>query len=111
MMPGIGVRASEALTHFLGSWRGLAVQSGLLLCYITLNSWILADPFDRYPFIALNLLLSFQAAYTGPIVLMSQNRADAKRDATLELIAEQNRLLLILVQREQTEIEALIERS
>src|ERR671918_1004405 len=43
---------------------------------------IAGKPFDPYPFILLNLVLSFQAAYTGPVVMMSQNRQTAKdRDA------------------------------
>ena len=46
-----------------------------------IRDWLNGKPFDPYPFISLNLMLSFQAAYTGPFVLMSQNRqSDRDRD-------------------------------
>jgi uncharacterized membrane protein len=43
-----------------------------------IRDWLGGKPFDPYPFILLNLVLSFQAAYTGPVVMMSQNRQAAK---------------------------------
>jgi uncharacterized membrane protein len=53
------------------------LANGLLIA-----DWLGGKPFDPYPFILLNLVLSFQAAYTGPVVMMSQNRQSAKdRDA------------------------------
>jgi uncharacterized membrane protein len=59
------------------------VQSLLLVGWIVANGFLIRDwiggkPFDPYPFILLNLVLSFQAAYTGPVVMMSQNRQSAK---------------------------------
>jgi uncharacterized membrane protein len=68
-------------------WPFIVLQSILLAAWIVLNAvviggWIAGKPFDPYPFILLNLVLSFQAAYTGPVVMMSQNRQTAKdRDA------------------------------
>jgi uncharacterized membrane protein len=54
----------------LGCW---IVANGLLI-----GRWLGGKPFDPYPFILLNLVLSFQAAYTGPVVMMSQNRQQAR---------------------------------
>jgi uncharacterized membrane protein len=51
------------------------IQASLLILWIIVNlNHILTKPWDPYPFILLNLVLSFQAAYTGPILLMAQNR-------------------------------------
>jgi uncharacterized membrane protein len=78
-----GERVADAVTGGIGSWPFIIIQSALLLTWIVLNgvivgNWIGGKPFDPYPFILLNLVLSFQAAYTGPVVMMSQNRQSAK---------------------------------
>ncbi len=58
----------------VGSWRFIIVQSAVLVLWIVLNvvAWI--QHWDPYPFILLNLVLSFQAAFTAPILMMAQNR-------------------------------------
>src|SRR6478672_3257865 len=74
-----GQRAADAVAHQLGSWRFLIIQSVLLAAWITLNLVaLLVKPFDPYPFILLNLVLSFQAAYAAPVLLMSANRQAEK---------------------------------
>lgn len=66
-------RAADTVASVVGSWRFILIQSGLLALWIIAN--ILAPArWDPYPFILLNLVLSFQAAYTAPIIMMSQNR-------------------------------------
>jgi uncharacterized membrane protein len=83
----LGERVADVLAATVGSWPFIVMQSILLAAWIVLNAvviggWIVGKPFDPYPFILLNLVLSFQAAYTGPVVMMSQNRQAAKdRDA------------------------------
>lgn len=69
-----GQRAADAVALAVGSWRFLIIQSALLVVWIAFNviGWVKA--WDPYPFILLNLMLSFQAAYTAPVLLMSQNR-------------------------------------
>jgi len=66
----------------VGSWPFILVQSFMLLCWIMGNIYLAMHykdkAFDPFPFILLNLVLSFQAAYTGPIVMMSQNRQSEK---------------------------------
>ncbi len=71
---------ADKVTNFLGSWKFIIVQSALLWSWMILNIVLSksSEAFDPYPFILLNLMLSFQAAFTGPIVLMSQNRQSAK---------------------------------
>lgn len=58
----------------MGSWTFIIVQSVILALWIALNviAWI--EHWDPYPFILLNLALSFQAAYAAPFIMISQNR-------------------------------------
>jgi uncharacterized membrane protein len=74
-----GERLSDRLASFGGSWTFLMLFGAALLVWVTINTVILARrPFDPYPFILLNLLLSCLAAVQAPIILMSQNRQEAK---------------------------------
>ncbi len=78
-----GERVADTVAASVGSWPFIIVQSLLLAVWIVANAiviggWVAGRPFDPYPFILLNLVLSFQAAYTGPVVMMSQNRQAAK---------------------------------
>jgi uncharacterized membrane protein len=79
----VGERVADAVTGGVGSWPFIVTQSLLLAAWIVANGVLIGrllggKPFDPYPFILLNLVLSFQAAYTGPVVMMSQNRQAAK---------------------------------
>jgi uncharacterized membrane protein len=67
-------RLADAVASTVGSWRFVLLQSVLLAAWIVGNSVLGSGAPDPYPFILLNLLLSFQAAYTAPIIMMSQNR-------------------------------------
>ncbi len=69
-----GQRFADAVTGTVGSWRFILVQSGILALWIAANVIGWMAHWDPYPFILLNLALSFQAAYTAPFILMSQNR-------------------------------------
>jgi uncharacterized membrane protein len=78
----------------MGSWRFIIIQSGLLTIWVFLNVAAYINHWDPYPFILLNLMLSFQAAYAAPIIMMSQNRQaavdrqEAKHDYEVNLKAE-----------------------
>lgn len=74
----LGERVADHVAAFVGSWPFVIGQSIILAAWVAGNAWLLSHPFDPRPFILLNLCLSFQAAYTGPIVLLSQNRQAAK---------------------------------
>jgi uncharacterized membrane protein len=77
-------RAADLVAAIVGSWRFIAIQSALLVGWIVFNA-VSPQRVDPYPFILLNLLLSFQAAYTAPIIMMSQNRqADIDRNRSIE---------------------------
>jgi len=74
-----GQRLSDKLATFGGSWTFLIIFAVILAIWVILNSvQILFKTFDPYPFILLNLFLSCLAAIQAPIIMMSQNRKDAK---------------------------------
>ena len=58
----------------MGSWTFIIIQSLILMVWIALNITAYIARWDPYPFILLNLVLSFQAAYAAPVIMMSQNR-------------------------------------
>jgi uncharacterized membrane protein len=68
-----GQRVADSLSYHVGSWSFIITQSVVLLLWLAINA-TQAWAWDPYPFILLNLFLSFQAAYTGPILVMSANR-------------------------------------
>ncbi len=75
----LGQRLADRLAAFGGSWKFILIFMGVLLSWIVLNSIILASRrFDPFPFILLNLFLSCLAALQAPIIMMSQNRQEAK---------------------------------
>lgn len=91
----VGERLADLLAKVVGSWVFLIVQTALLVLWMVLNlaGWISA--WDPYPFILLNLVLSFQSAFATPVILMSQNRQSRlderrnKLDLQINLLAEQ----------------------
>ncbi|MBX3096035.1 MAG: DUF1003 domain-containing protein [Fimbriimonadaceae bacterium] len=73
-----GQHVADRIAAVVGSWPFIVTQSVFLVGWLTFNALTGRTAFDPYPFILLNLMLSFQAAYTGPIVMMSQNRQAEK---------------------------------
>ena len=69
-----GQRLADQVASTIGSWRFIIFQSTGIFLWILGNALSDANAWDPYPFILLNLLLSFQAAYTAPAIMMSQNR-------------------------------------
>jgi uncharacterized membrane protein len=90
-----GERVADRFAAAVGSWPFIIVQSLILAIWVALNVSVLVFRWDPYPFILLNLVLSFQAAYASPIIMMSQNRqskiADRRNqlDLQINLLAEQ----------------------
>jgi uncharacterized membrane protein len=70
----IGQRIADAVAATMGSWTFIIIQSVLLMLWVALNVTAYVQRWDPYPFILLNLALSFQAAYAAPFIMMSQNR-------------------------------------
>ncbi len=65
---------ADAVAEVMGSWTFIIIQSIILAVWVVLNVLAWSKAWDPYPFILLNLALSFQAAYAAPIIMMSQNR-------------------------------------
>jgi len=80
----LGDRLSDKLAAFGGSWKFILTFGALLILWMIFNS-ITAQPFDPFPFILLNLVLSSLAALQAPVIMMSQNRADSKDRIRAEL--------------------------
>jgi uncharacterized membrane protein len=90
-----GQKLADKVAAFGGSWSFILLFVGFLLLWIVINVFILiTKPFDPYPFIFLNLILSFIAALQAPVIMMSQNRQEekdrsrAKKDYMINLKAE-----------------------
>ena len=74
-----GEHLADRVAEFGGSWRFIITFGSILVIWIGINSLVLLwRPFDPYPFILLNLVLSSLAAFQAPIIMMSQNRQEAK---------------------------------
>lgn len=84
MDPDAFARFSERIARFLGTGRFLAVQTVLVVVWITLNLAAVSLRWDPYPFILLNLAFSTQAAYAAPLILLAQNRQDDRDRVALE---------------------------
>lgn len=72
--PTFGQAIADRIASAMGSWTFIIAQSVVLLGWIILNVLAFIQHWDPYPFILLNLALSFQAAYAAPFIMMSQNR-------------------------------------
>ena len=81
-----GQRLADKVASFGGSWTFILSFTIFIVVWIVTNVWILTtDRFDPYPFILLNLMLSFIAAFQAPIIMMSQNRQEQKdREQSLQ---------------------------
>ena len=73
-----GQRAADAVARFAGSWSFIISFLLVMLAWIVINVILAAGSFDPYPFILLNLVLSCIAAVQAPLIMMSQNRQEAK---------------------------------
>ncbi|HWD60601.1 MAG TPA: DUF1003 domain-containing protein [Stellaceae bacterium] len=76
-----GERIADQVASFIGSWRFIIIQSVIFFVWVVVNTIWLFDRYqwDPYPFILFNLFMSAEAAYSSPLILMSQNR-QAERD-------------------------------
>ena len=137
-----GQRVADRVAVSVGSWPFIIIQSVLLCIWMGFNVYLaimehthpgFLKAWDPYPFILLNLVLSFQAAYTGPVVMMSQNRqtekdrlmaesdfevnkkAEEEIEVIMKHLVHQDRLLLDAIARIESlqkspETEAMVSR-
>jgi CRP/FNR family transcriptional regulator, cyclic AMP receptor protein len=96
----VGERIADSVARFGGSWAFIISFFIFMLVYVSLNMSLGPAAWDRYPFILLNLVLSMLAAIQAPVIMMSQNRQDAKDRLRSELDFEVNR-------RAESEIQGL----
>ena len=73
-----GDTAADFLAKFAGSWLFIISFCVFLIGWIVINRYLLEHPFDPYPFILLNLILSCLASVQAPLIMMSQNRQEEK---------------------------------
>lgn len=106
----IGQRVADRVAATVGSWKFIIIQSSFILLWLSLNIFLPKEyQWDPYTFTLLNLGLSFQAAYTAPIIMMSQNRQSeidrkhAKEDYQINKLAEKE---IELIQAQVNDIQA-----
>ena len=125
----LGQKFADKVASGMGSWRFIIIQTAILALWAILNSvgwWVWK--WDAYPFIAMNLLLSCQAAYAAPVIMMSQNRqadkdrltaqndynTDCKGEVEIRYIMEhldhQDTLIFQIIQRLEAQHEEMLER-
>lgn len=96
-------RYSEAVARFFGTGTYLLIQTIVVIVWIIINVAVVAFRFDPYPFILLNLAFSTQAAYAAPLILLAQNRQEARDRVTAEndrRVAAQSRADMDFLARE-----------
>jgi len=86
-----GDRLADSVARFGGSWRFIISFGVVLIAYAAVNVVLAARAWDPYPFILLNLFLSMLAAVQAPVIMMSQNRQDARDRLRSELDFSVNR--------------------
>jgi uncharacterized membrane protein len=80
----LGQKLADAVANGMGSWVFIITQASLLILWIVVNSIRFFFHFDPPPFILLNLILSFQASFAAPVIMMSQNRQSEKDRLTAQ---------------------------
>ncbi len=111
-----GQRTADTVARVMGSWRFIIIQSLVLAAWVVLNviAWI--QHWDPYPFILMNLVLSLQAAYAAPVIMMSQNRQterdrlEAHNDFLINQKAEEEiRVLMATLEAQNTALTVIHE--
>jgi uncharacterized membrane protein len=124
-----GERIADRFAEIMGSWAFIITQSLVLSAWIAFNAIAFMRRWDPYPFILLNLALSFQAAYAAPIIMMSQNRqadkdrlmaehdyrintnAEQEVKSIMEHLEQQDELMIDILRRLEAQHEALLARG
>jgi uncharacterized membrane protein len=106
----LGQRVADKVADTIGSWPFIITQTIILTIWIILNVTAWVKGWDPYPFILLNLMLSFQAAYSGPVIMMSQNRQSAKDRLAAEIDHQVNAKAELEINNLMRHIEELEER-
>lgn len=108
-----GERAADWVATAVGSWRFIIGQTIILVIWVILNVTAWVQHWDPYPFILMNLFMSLQAAFTAPVIMMSQNRQatrdrlEAHNDFSINQKAEEE--IRAILEHLDAQNEALIE--
>jgi len=107
-----GDRVADKIAEFGGSWPFIFSFLGFMVVWIVLNTMqLIAQPFDEYPFILLNLLLSTIAALQAPVIMMSQNRAQKKDRLKADLDYQINVKSELMLQQLHKKIDRLMDED
>ncbi|HEY7346876.1 MAG TPA: DUF1003 domain-containing protein [Ktedonobacterales bacterium] len=124
----VGQKVADAVAANMGSWRFIITQSCILIAWIVLNTIAWKFRWDYYPFVLLNLMLSFEAAFAAPFIMISQNRQAEKDRLTaqndyltdvkgeqeithiLEHLDHQDSLIIKIIERLEAQHEEMLRR-
>ncbi|MEW6062173.1 MAG: DUF1003 domain-containing protein [Bacteroidota bacterium] len=107
-----GDRVADKIAEFGGSWPFIFSFLGFMVVWIVLNTMqLIAQPFDEYPFILLNLMLSTIAALQAPVIMMSQNRAQKKDRLKADLDYQINVKSELMLQQLHKKIDRLMDEE
>ena len=107
--PSLGQRAADAVARFAGSWAFIFSFIGVMVVWMVVNGILAANAFDAYPFILLNLVLSCIAAIQAPLIMMSQNRQEAKDRQRAESDYRINRKSELIIDDLHRKLEEVLE--
>ncbi|WP_085111533.1 DUF1003 domain-containing protein [Thermoanaerobacterium sp. PSU-2] len=106
-----GDRMADKLADYAGSWSFIFTFGFLLIVWMVINSVAFIKHFDPYPFILLNLVLSCLAAIQAPIIMMSQNRQEAKDRLRAQNDYEVNLKAELIIEDLHTKADKIIENQ
>lgn len=107
-----GNRVSDKIAEFGGSWPFIFTFGGFMFIWITMNTvQFISQPFDEYPFILLNLMLSTVAALQAPVIMMSQNRAQKKDRLKADLDYQVNVKSELMLQQLHKKMDHILEEE
>ncbi|MDP4152019.1 MAG: DUF1003 domain-containing protein [Bacillota bacterium] len=106
-----GQKAADKLANYAGSWGFVSIFCAILIIWMCVNALLLTKPFDPFPFILLNLVLSCVAAIQAPLIMMSQNRQEQKDRMRAENDYKVNLKTEIIIEDLHNKIDQLIENQ
>lgn len=107
----LGQKAADKIARFAGSWVFIFSFVGILAIWMIINIFMLTKPFDPYPFILLNLVLSCVAAIQAPLIMMSQNRQEEKDRLRAENDYKVNLKTEIVIEDMHVKMDRIIENQ
>ena len=106
-----GQKAADAVASFAGSWLFIISFVAVIIVWIAGNALLASGAFDAYPFILLNLVLSCVAAVQAPLIMMSQNRQEAKDRVRAESDYKINLKNELVIADLHTKLDAILENQ